>query len=42
MLVNKHKNRLFAFLSIVCLQAGPPGQTLRALPYFVPECVVKV
>jgi len=31
MLGNKHKNRLIAFSSIVCLEAGPPGQTLRAV-----------
>ncbi|GBE43469.1 hypothetical protein BMS3Bbin10_01546 [bacterium BMS3Bbin10] len=30
MLGNKRKNRLFAFSSIVCRQAGPPDQTLRA------------
>lgn len=30
MLGNKRKIRLFAFSSIVCQQAGPPGQTLRA------------
>ncbi len=30
MLENMRKNRLFAFSSSVCLQAGPPGQTLRA------------
>jgi len=30
MLGNKRKNRLFAFSSIVCQEAGPPGQTLRA------------
>jgi hypothetical protein len=30
MLVNKRKNKLFAFSSIVCQQAGHPGQTLRA------------
>jgi len=30
MLENKRKIRLFALSSIVCLQAGPPGQTLRA------------
>ena len=30
MLANKRKTRLFAFSSIVCQQAGPPGQTLRA------------
>ena len=27
---NKHKDRLFAFLSIVYRKADPPGQTLRA------------
>ena len=30
MLVNKRKTRLGALSSIVCLQAGPHGQTLRA------------
>ncbi len=30
MLENKRKTRLFALSSIVCLQAGPPWQTLRA------------
>ncbi len=30
MLENKRKTRLYAFSSIVCLQASPPGQTLRA------------
>ena len=30
MLGNKSKTRLGALSSIVCLQAGPPGQTLRA------------
>ena len=30
MLGNKRKIRLCAFSSIVCLQAGPPGRTLRA------------
>ncbi len=30
MLVNKRKNRLFAFSCSVCLQGSPPGQTLRA------------
>ncbi len=30
MLENKRKIRPFAFSSIVCLQAAPPGQTLRA------------
>ena len=30
MLENKRKIRLCALSSIVCLQAGPPGQTLRA------------
>ncbi len=30
MLENKRKIRLSALSSIVCLQAGPPGQTLRA------------
>ena len=30
MLVNKRKTRLSALSSIVRLQAGPPGQTLRA------------
>ena len=30
MLVNKRKIRLAAFSSIVCQQAGPPDQTLRA------------
>ena len=30
MLGNKRKNRLFAFSSIVCQEASPPDQTLRA------------
>jgi len=30
MLVNERKNRLVAFSSIVCRQAGLPDQTLRA------------
>ncbi len=30
MLENKRKIRLYALSSIVCLQAGPPWQTLRA------------
>ena len=30
MLESKRKTRLFALSSIVCLQAGPPRQTLRA------------
>jgi hypothetical protein len=30
MRTNKRKIRLFAFSSIVCQQAGPPDQTLRA------------
>jgi hypothetical protein len=30
MLENKRKTRLYALSSIVCLQAGPPWQTLRA------------
>jgi hypothetical protein len=30
MLEHKRKIRPFALSSIVCLQAGPPGQTLRA------------
>jgi len=32
MLVNKRKTRLCALSSIVCLQAGPHDQTLRARP----------
>ena len=32
MLENKHKTRLCALSSIVCLQAGPHDQTLRARP----------
>jgi hypothetical protein len=28
---NKRKNRLFAFSSIVCRQAGPPDHILRTL-----------
>ena len=30
MLVNKRKFKLLALTSIVCQQAGPPGETLRA------------
>ena len=30
MLKKQRKNRIYAFLSMFCLQMGPPHQTLRA------------
>jgi hypothetical protein len=39
MLTNKRKIRLCALPSIVCLQAGPPGQTLRARRIFRPSAL---